>query len=280
VAAFGVAPKEDRPNDYRLAVRIFKGQERLARPMLERLQQGRAELDIAKGVRYEPRLTLRAGGSCGHVNITAGTLGAFVQDADYYYVLSNNHVLADCDNGRPGDPILQPGPGDIRGGRFHVIANLSHAVPLNFQTVDAAVASFSDDVQYFYPWTYTGIGDISPRPIEDRFSVSRVIKRGITTGVTRGTVSVFELDGVTIDYGDDRHARLITFDNQIEVIGAPPSRPFSQPGDSGSLIIDRDTLRPYALLYGGGPDDEGIDRTVAHFIPEVLDSLEVQFVPG
>ena len=37
-------------------------------------------------------------------------------------------------------------------------------------------------------------------------------------------------------------------------------------------------LRPYALLYGGGPDDQGIDRTLAQFLPEVLDELGVRIV--
>ena len=50
----------------------------------------------------------------------------------------------------------------------------------------------------------------------------------------------------------------------------PPNRAFSAGGDSGSFIIDRDTLAPYALLYGGGPDSLGIDRTLAQFMPDVL----------
>jgi hypothetical protein len=73
-------------------------------------------------------------------------------------------------------------------------------------------------------------------------------------------------------------AAIVTFDDQIEVIGSPATTPFSQPGDSGSWIIDRDTMQVYALLYGGGPDSQGIDRTLAHFMPDVFKAIKVQLV--
>ena len=72
--------------------------------------------------------------------------------------------------------------------------------------------------------------------------------------------------------------RVMTYDDQIEIIGTPPNTPFSQPGDSGSFILEQGSLRPYALLYGGGPDSNGIDRTLAQFMPEVLDSMGVRLV--
>lgn len=112
--------------------------------------------------------------------------------------------------------------------------------------------------------------------MEDRYAVRKVIKRGRTTGVTRGVVSAFELDGVRLDYGTRRNPFLVTYDNQIEIVHVRAERPFSQPGDSGSFILDQDTLQPFALLYAGGPDAEGVDRRLAHFMPEVLTRLNVQ----
>jgi hypothetical protein len=38
------------------------------------------------------------------------------------------------------------------------------------------------------------------------------------------------------------------------------------------------SMHPYAFLYGGGPDDQGIDRTLAHYLPQVLDELGVRLV--
>ena len=52
------------------------------------------------------------GVSIGHYNITAGTLGCLVEASGTVCILSNNHVLADTNNGVVGDDILQPGPCD------------------------------------------------------------------------------------------------------------------------------------------------------------------------
>jgi hypothetical protein len=281
VAAFGVAPVAGKKQDFRLAVRIFRGQESRAAPLLKRIEKRRDETEVITGVRYAPRLTIRAGGSCGHYDLDgSGTLGGFVEDDDAYYILSNNHVLADSDNAFVGDPVLQPGPGDIRS-RYRVIGELARWIPLRTRRrdgVDAAIASLADSVDYFEPWYYRGIGETVPKPITNRLAVTNVVKRGRTTHVTRGVVSAYELDGVAIDYGTRRTPKVVTFDDQLEFIGTPPSRPFSQPGDSGSFIFDADTRRPYALLYAGGPDDDGIDRTIGHFMPDVLSSLGVRMV--
>ena len=278
VAAVGVAPGKGR--DYKLAVRIFRGHERHEGTLMRGMQKYVREIDLVRGVRYKPRLTARPGGSCGHFRITAGTLGGFVEDDDHFYILSNNHVLANSNSSFNGDPITQPGPSDIVGMNFDVIGRLDRWFPLSIHDktgVDAALAQFSDQVDFFVPWDYAGIGQIKKSAVSNRFTVSRVIKRGRTTGVTVGTVSAFELDGVMIDYGEGRPA-VVTFDDQIEIVGDPPTVPFSRPGDSGSFVIDRDTLEPYALLYGGGPDSRGIDRTLAHFMPDVLKTFKVRLV--
>lgn len=165
--------------------------------------------------------------------------------------------------------------------KLQVVGALDRFIPLSRRTrmgVDAALATFSDAVTDFLPWHYAGIGDIGTEPVEDRFALSRVIKRGNTTGVTRGTVSAFELDGITVDYGTRKRPLVVTFDDQLEFVGDPPRRAFSQGGDSGSFIIDADTLAPAALLYAGGPDADGIDRTLGHFMPQVLKSLNVWLV--
>lgn len=281
VAAFGLAPVEGKKQDFKLAVRVFRGQDRQAAPLLKRMERYRDELDLVRGVRYLPRVDLRAGGSCGHYNLGgSGTLGGFVEDDDRYYILSNNHVLANSDDAYVGDPILQPGPGDIRN-RYSVVGELHRWVPLRTRRtdgVDAAIASFSDRVRYFYPWHYIGIGETVPKLITDRLAVINVIKRGRTTRVRRGVVSAYELDGVAIDYGTPSKPKVVTYDDQIEFVGSPASRAFSQPGDSGSFIFDADTLRPYALLYAGGSDAAGIDRTIGQFMPDVLNLLGVRLV--
>lgn len=279
VAAVGVAPGKGR--DYRLAVRVYRGSENCQHRLLAGLEGHLGEVDLAVGVRYQPRVTLQAGGSIGHYKITSGTLGGFVEDDNNYYMMSNNHVFANSNQCFGGDPILQPGPIDAGSSNPAVVGQLHQWFPLSKVArdgVDAAIATFDESVEFFNPWDYSGIGRIGKTAVSGRMSVSRVIKRGRTTGVTRGTVSAFELDGIQIDYGTRNDPAIVTFDDQVEVIGSPASRAFSAPGDSGSFIIDRDSMQAYALLYAGGTDSSGIDRTLAHFMPDVLKAMNVQLV--
>ena len=279
VAAIGVAPGKGK--DYKLAVRIFWGAERYQAELLRGLGKYMDEIDLVTGVRYKPRLTIKAGGSIGHYKITAGTLGGFVEDDNKYYMMSNNHVFANSNQCFGGDPIVQPGPVDAGSSNPAVVGHLDKWFPLSKVArdgVDVALAVFSENVDFFHPWDYTGIGRIKKTHVTNRMSVTRVIKRGRTTGVRRGTVSAFELDGIQIDYGTPSDPAIVTYDDQIEVIGSPPSRDFSAGGDSGSFIIDRGTMQVYALLYGGGPDANGIDRTLAHFIPDVFKAMKVRLV--
>lgn len=63
----------------------------------------------------EPTKTFRPifpGISIGHYQTTAGTFGCVVKRGTEKFILSNNHVLANCNNAVLGDPIYQPGPYD------------------------------------------------------------------------------------------------------------------------------------------------------------------------
>ena len=73
---------------------------------------GRLEALIDPRDRLRPNIP--AGVSIGHYRVTAGTLGAVVFDRNTGepLLLSNNHVLANSNEGEIGDAILQPGPTD------------------------------------------------------------------------------------------------------------------------------------------------------------------------
>ena len=66
------------------------------------------------------RKLIQPGNSIGHVDITAGTLGAIVTKGKSYYLLSNSHVLAVSGTAKNGDSILYPGKAD--GGELPRIA--------------------------------------------------------------------------------------------------------------------------------------------------------------
>ncbi|MGW4422659.1 hypothetical protein [Streptosporangium sp. NPDC004631] len=192
------------------------------------------------------------GVSVGHFQITAGTLSTCVYDASAfpgvpqrYYILSNNHVLANSNAAAIGDPILQPGPAD--GGTYptDVIARLSRFVPIQFMQpnqspplnyVDAAVAEgkFEDLNREIY-WVGPLRG-LLPAP-----TLGLVVQKcGRTTNYTTGTVQNINAT-IDVNYGNGRVAR---FARQILTTN------MSAPGDSGSLISDLEE-RAVGLLFAG-----------------------------
>lgn len=264
---------------YLLAVRIhdpFPG----FSPWLERVRAlARGEVDVRVIGKILPQSAwslarhrpLAPGSSIGHARVTAGTLGAFVEEAKGggRFVLSNNHVLADEDRAQKGDPVLQPGRAD--GGRApaDVVARFERAVRLrkSGNRVDAALARLEDGVEFDAARLH-GLGALlEPRalPLEPG---DRVAKLGRTTGMTRGIVSAIEVDRVIVGYeqGEKR------FDDQLEI--SPLGRaPFSRGGDSGSLIVDLER-HPSALLFAGND----ADSTYAHPLAAVLAALRVRLL--
>ncbi|HET9931783.1 MAG TPA: hypothetical protein VFQ35_13875, partial [Polyangiaceae bacterium] len=94
----------------------------------------------------------------------------------------------------------------------------------------------------------------------------KVHKVGRTTSYTTGIVQDVNAD-VTVAY----EVGAITFQDQIVIIGDAGS--FSDSGDSGSMIVDRATRRPTALLFAGSAS-----HTIANHMQDVLDALAVEIV--
>jgi len=218
---------------------------------------------------------LRIGASIGHFKITAGTLGEFVRSRDGgpVLILSNNHVLANENRAKKGDHILQPGVFDGGQDPADKVGELLRFIRLKkagANVVDGAVASIDGGIEFEHR-TLAGLGKLAglgdPVLSED----DQVGKVGRTTGTTKGRVTAFELDNVVVEYG----LGFLKFDNQVEVEGTD-SGPFSQGGDSGSLIVDAGH-RAVALLFAasdqGGSNSHGL--TYANPLRAVLDALKV-----
>ncbi|WP_225752686.1 hypothetical protein [Actinotalea sp. Marseille-Q4924] len=212
---------------------------------------------------------LRPGVSVAHVDVTAGTLGAFVTVDGRLHALSNHHVLVGSPAAREGDAVLQPGPAD--GGRDPEdrIGSLARFVPLDGATtafVDAAVAALEDDeVEVTYPsGPVTGTARV--------VGAEEVEKIGRTTGTTRGRVTAFELDDVVVGYGPE--VGDVSFDDQIEVEGLARG-PFSRGGDSGSLVYVPATGQAVGLLFAGSETggENGAGLTYLNPIDTVLEAL-------
>lgn len=240
------------------------------------------------------------GYSCGHHDITAGTLGCWVKRGTgaESYILSNNHVLANSNDADLGDSILQPGPYD--GGQ-EAIAGLTDYVKINFvgeadggcslakavvsvlnglartlgrstrvavreigqptpNLVDAAVARAAKE-EFVAP-IVEHIGPVVG--IRDLDLGDQVTKVGRTTDQTTGVVEA--IDGSTqVSYGDTKVAE---FAEQVFI--RADSGEFSAGGDSGSVILTEDNYLS-GLLFAGG---EGV--TVANRIANVLSLLGIR----
>ena len=217
------------------------------------------------------------GVSIGHQAITAGTIGALVRDRGQTdngrrYVLSNNHVLANSNSSQPGDAVLQPGPAD--GGTLptHQVGTLTRFVKIKFSPgtenqLDCAIAEVTNNAVLD---EVCSVGDVAGtvKPAREM----AVWKHGRTTGLTRGVITDVNAD-IRVDY---REAGVAFFVDQIVVRGLPPTTPFSEGGDSGSVILDRPRNRACALLFAGG--DAAADLTFANPIQTVLSRLRVRLL--
>lgn len=281
--ALGLTPV--RPNDYRLAVRI----QRRAVESSSHLEAIEKEANGEVDVRYVGRVVKRArwfrsrhrplhiGVSIGHHAVTAGTLGCFVRTRrGEIRILSNNHVLADENNGQRGDDILQPGRLDGGARRRDTIGALDSFVRLRARApniVDCATSTVKESVG-FEPVELRGAGVLSgvQPPTED---VDLVEKLGRTTGHTRGRITAFELDNVVVAYDIGN----LRFDDQVEIAGADTG-PFSDGGDSGSLIFTSGDRLGFALLFAGSQQggSNGAGLTYANPLAAVLRELRVELL--
>lgn len=202
------------------------------------------------------------GYSVGHLEVTAGTLGAWVQREgdDRWHILSNNHVLANESRARLGDPILQPGPYD-GGSILDRIATLVAVAPFTPPILVDGALAVVDDPADVDP-TIHQLGAVTGW--RDPQLVERVEKSGRTTEVTRGeVVGLNAVVDVQFDTGVKRCAQQIL----IEPGG------FSAGGDSGSLIVAAADRKAVGLLFAGSPQ-----VTIANLMSNVVEALGIRFV--
>lgn len=224
------------------------------------------------------------GCSVGHINIGTGTLGCLVRsDVGEQYILSNNHVLANSNQAQIGDHVVQPGPldGGTHSASEHpsptcqatdkCVAELADFEQIEFtgrpNSMDAAIAREINGGRAFDP-TIRQIGRVSGTTKAARKMIVR--KRGRTTLLTAGEVKSIAAN-IRVNYRPPPAPPLYArFDRQISIEGTPP--PFSDRGDSGSLILDEER-RAVGLLFAGNSI-----RTFANHIELVLQRFGVTVV--
>lgn len=225
------------------------------------------------------------GYSVGHKKITAGTIATCVYDVlpggttsgqpahglgipPQFYILSNNHVLANTNNANVGDPILQPGPFDGGTDPADRIAALTRWIPITLDPptprplhrnlVDAAIAQgeFHNLDREIY-WT----GYVRGWRRKSNIAVGAIVqKTGRTTNYTTGRITAINAT-VDVGYGGGRVGRFV---DQIILTN------MSAGGDSGSLITTLDDVA-VGLLYAGSSV-----ATIANQIEHVRSLLRVE----
>lgn len=206
----------------------------------------------------------QGGYSVGHKNITAGTIATCVYDIlpggttsppvhgtgipNKYYILSNNHVLANSNAGAIGDAILQPGPYDGGVDPADRIGTLSRFIPIAFSPatplvnqnnlVDCAIAEAQfHDINREIFW----VGDVRGWRKKSLVTVGTVVKKtGRTTNFTTGKITAINAT-VDVNYGGSNVARM---KDQIVTTN------MSAGGDSGSLVLTLDNIA-VGLLFAG-----------------------------
>jgi hypothetical protein len=236
----------------------------------------------------------RPGCSIGHLDTTAGTFGCVVRRDGMKFILSNNHVLANNNQARLGDAILQPGPLD--GGTLNNdrLATLVEFVPLAFEgepeppapptgcgnfwrnagapaqpinttgrnrvdcalaRVDATMAGGDDNLSA----EILNIG--MPAGVAEAALGMQVQKSGRTTGYTVG-----EIEQVDVSSKVEYEGRDAIFTGQLLAGGMSAS------GDSGSAVLDMNR-NVVGLLFAGSNV-----ATLINPIQEVLTALRVELV--
>lgn len=233
---------------------------------------------------------LKLGCSISPVTVAySGTLGCFCHEpqSGATGILSNNHVLADVNRVPVGTHIMQPGALDSGVKGNDDIAELLRFVPIQFggvpNMVDCAVARLIPGKRKL---DTSGIHDCSvppkrmlslrPAAISAAVPGMAVFKTGRTTCHTAGRVAAVNVNNYIVNMG----VGIARFDGQV-IIGMDmsPTRPFSRPGDSGSIIVDNKG-QPVGLLFAGsnvgGPGNLGF--TAANPISSVVAQLGVTLI--
>jgi len=299
--ALGVAPHQ---GEYRLAVRVQRPS-LVQSPLVELLtRHAKGEVDVRMVGRIDKRTKthravpleamrvpaaaaipwyrrntrpLSIGASVGHVDVTAGTIGAFVKRGDRTYLLSNNHVLANEGLAKAGDRILQRAVYDGGKQPSERVARLRFWIKLKkagANLADAAIAEIDEGVRVDFSrlrGLVNGkdrkLAGLGPAFVDEKEAMFKI---GRTTGPTDGRVTAFDMDNVIVNYDTGN----LRFDNQIEIEGAG-TRAFSDGGDSGSMIVNA-RMEAVALLFAGGDSggSNGLGLTYANPIQTVLKDLK------
>lgn len=198
----------------------------------------------------ETRLLQRpveGGVSGSHPSANPGTLGCLVQavgNPGRRFILSCNHVLANCGQARLGDPVLEPAPGDAGSGAspIGVLRAWVRLLPAG-NLMDCALAELMRPEDFLPTVRFLGAVDAAVEPATTHLAVQKSGRN--PPHLTLGMIADVSAD-LAVPYPQGG----LGFVRQIVVrdVGGP----FAGPGDSGALVVDARTRCPVGLVFAGG----------------------------
>lgn len=244
------------------------------------------EFNALRLSRHRP---MPGGVSGGHYKVTAGTVNG-LEIGGYKILISNNHVIANCNDSNKGDRIWQPSNLD-GGNESDTIALLEKFVPIKFyEPSNCLIANFIANICNSISTLFNRSTKLQPIskpmnkvdcaygiPINDEDILLDVLeigkpkgfnyvnlghkikKSGRTSGLTEGVVEIIEAE-VQVNYGKYGTAY---FDNQII------TTKIADPGDSGSFVLNLED-EIIGLLFAGSDT-----LSIVNDISDVLFELDL-----
>jgi hypothetical protein len=218
--------------------------------------------------------------------IGAGTLGCLVKDAaGELYGLTNNHVGGMCNYAQLGEKIIAPGHPDIstNGIDPFTIGYHFRALPMvqgRPDNVDIALNRDASLIKIADPDRVSsmqgGMYD-TPSAVLSLCPNLTVEKVGRTTGHTRGVVRAQIIGAHGCSYSVQGFGSHISFFDPVFVVHGL-NGPFSQPGDSGSLVTAELNGDRYAvgIVFAGDPQGQSFILP----LDVALANLGVELVTG
>ncbi|RMG93300.1 MAG: hypothetical protein D6706_15495, partial [Chloroflexi bacterium] len=226
------------------------------------------QLEAAVDNRNQRFEEIPLGVSIGSPNVTAGTLGAKVFDADTgdELILSNWHVMAGAPNVSQGLAIWQPGRAD-GGNSADTFATLERWV---LGPYDAAVARLTGERPVL---TTTVEGDAIEDAAKPQLGM-QVWKSGRTTGRTMGFIDGVMMT-VPINYGA---AGVQPIHDVFRIVPLPDAGnvEISLGGDSGSVWVDAESGKGVGLHFAGEVGNAP-EHALAMDMVKVKEFLHIEF---
>jgi hypothetical protein len=211
-------------------------------------------------------------------SVSAGTIACRVVDAaGHVYALSNTHVYAPNDvdgQGEIGDIVTQPGLYDVPSHVYDASLRLGQVTA--YKPIDGSILAFNDidaaialtDRSSLDNSTPTALGGYGvPNKVTKAAALNMAVQKfGRSTLLTKGAITGINAT-MAVGYADNWYA---WFTGQIIV---ETSSAFTQPGDSGSLVVTDDVnANPVGLLFAGNADGT---MTIVNPIDSVLQYFHV-----